>query len=534
MKTNITKIFVGMLCAANLFTTTSCIDETFPTRSATEEQLASSSKATEALLWAIPAYVNKWNSYVGTHYDWGYGSIMRVRDVMTGDIAVAYSGYDQYSYWQRNAYMGEDYIFSQFVWNYYYKFVQTHNNLINAINPETATAQQTGMLGVAQAYRALAYLDMAQMFEFLPNDKVASINAAGNDVLNLTVPIVRETTTEEDARYNPRATREEMFAFILDDLNNAEQNIVYLEETSKTLPHLDAVYGLKARLYMWIGDYANAKKYARLAIDNATAGVMTEADCTSTTDGFNQINKWMWGSQLVKEDDNVQTGICNWASFQSNEALYGYAAAGPMNMISASMYNRLNDTDFRKTMFKAPAGHTLSGKEKFINNAWGAQLPAYAALKFRPAQGNVEDYTVGSATAFPIMRVEEMYFIEAEAAEHLVAGEGVALLETFMVANRDASYKFPAGMDAVDEIVFQKRVELWGEGLAFYDIKRLNMSVTRGYQGTNFDSSRSFNTNGRPAWMNFCIVRTEKQNNKALVGYENPDPSGVYTPWTEE
>lgn len=53
-------------------------------------------------------------------------------------------------------------------------------------------------------------------------------------------------------------------------------------------------------------------------------------------------------------------------------------------------------------------------------------------------------------------------------------------------------------------------MELWGEGQSFFDIKRLNDSVNRDYQGTNFYSSAAFNTNGRPAWMNICIVQTEK------------------------
>ena len=535
MKTNINKLFTGMFCAASLFTTTSCIDETFPTDVVTEAQIGSSLKATEALLWAIPAYVNN-HATIGSdrHWDWGYGSIMHVRDVMTGDMSVVSSGYDWYSSWAECSYLGEDYIYGQFIWNYYWKFVQTQNNLISAVNPATANEAQLGMLGAAQAYRALAYLDMAQMFEFLPNDKTSAITPKGNDVTNLTVPIVREGMSEESARNNPRVHRDDMAAFILEDLNNAEQNIVYLEEATKTLPHLDAVYGLKARLYLWIGDYANAKKYARLAIDNASAGVMTETDCRDKNTGFNQISKWMWGSQLVAEDATVKTGIVNWASWMCNEAQYGYAAAEPFTMIDASMYNRLNNTDFRKKMFKAPAGHELSGQEIYISDAFAANFPAYTAIKFRPNAGNVEEYTVGSATAFPIMRVEEMYFIEAEAAEHLVAGEGAALLESFMTTYRDPEYKCPTGMDVVEEIVFNKRVELWGEGLAFYDIKRLNMSVTRGYNGTNFDAARAFNTSGRPAWMNICIVKTEKNNNKALVGYENPDPSGVYTPWSAE
>ena len=39
--------------------------------SATDEQLTSSSKATEALLWAMPAFVNDYKTWNAGDYDWG-------------------------------------------------------------------------------------------------------------------------------------------------------------------------------------------------------------------------------------------------------------------------------------------------------------------------------------------------------------------------------------------------------------------------------------------------------------------------------
>ena len=215
----------------------------------------------------------------------------------------------------------------------------------------------------------------------------------------------------------------------------------------------------------------------------------------------------------------------------SPEAQFGYNCAGATAMIDAAMYERISNNDFRKLMFKAPAGHTLENRVDYIVDSYAADaFPVYTAIKFRPNDGNAEDYKVGAAAAYPLMRLEEMYFIEAEAAEHLNAGEGIALLKEFMTKHRDSSYTFNANADAIEEIVFQKRVELWGEGQTFFDIKRLNMSVTRGYEGTNADPQRRFNTDGRPAWMNICIVITAKKENTAIEGYENPDPSGLYDP----
>ena len=172
----------------------------------------------------------------------------------------------------------------------------------------------------------------------------------------------------------------------------------------------------------------------------------------------------------------------------------------------------------------------------YLSSTYKSVLPEYASLKFRPGNGNEEDFTVGSACAYPIMRVEEMYFIEAEAAAHQNPSQGKQLVEAFMKQNRDPEYVCNATTaDAVvEEIVFQKRVELWGEGQTFFDIKRLNYSVTRGYVGTNVtDELARLNTNGRPGWMNWVIIQVEGENNEALVGMNNPDPSDKYTPWVE-
>jgi hypothetical protein len=126
-----------------------------------------------------------------------------------------------------------------------------------------------------------------------------------------------------------------------------------------------------------------------------------------------------------------------------------------------------------------------------------------------------------------------MYFIEAEAAAHQNASQGQQLINAFMKQYRDPNYNTTLTGDAlIEEIVFQKRVELVGEGQSFFDIKRLNYPVTRGYEGSNFIPTAQFNTTTRPAWMNLVMVRTEKNNNPAVDGWNNPDPSDVYPVWT--
>lgn len=529
-------IYVAGLLTMSLTSLTGCIDETEPTSYATQNQVQQSSSAAEALLSAMPAYFNTiWSE--DRHWSFGYGALMHIRDVQTGDLLKSSDSYNQFENWGQNKYQGDKYIYPQFIWNFYYGFINTANNMISGVNADNATDTQLGYLGAGYAFRAMLYLDLARSFEFLPNDKTSAINSYGHDVTGLTVPIIKAGMSQDSARSNPRVDHKTMAAFILGDLDNAEKYIVHLTNTNgKTLPNLACVYGLKARLYMWNEDYANAEKYARLAINESHLSPMTETQALNTKTGFNVVDPWMWGAQQTSENRTVTSGIINWTSFVSDESSFGYCGTGTgtYNEIDKNMYDRISNNDWRKLWFKAPKGTALDGKNLYVSDANGAIFPAYTSLKFRPGKGNSDDPNTGAATAYPIMRVEEMYFIEAEAAAHQDANKGKQLLEEFMKKYRNPSYtcKATSQADIIEEIVFQKRVELFGEGQTFFDIKRLNYSVTRGYAGTNWRDVQRFNTNGRPAWMNYCIVKTEGNNNKAVTEYNNPDPSDTYTPWT--
>ncbi len=539
------KIYNKFLSAAIFFvgatTLTGCIDETEPTDVATVDQIAQSSAATEAIALAMPAYFNHTtDSWIDMgHCYFGYPAIMHIRDIMTGDACHNQSSYSHWRAWEENFYLGQDGSRAQYVWNFYYGFIQSANNTIGAVpDEEGAIASVLGYKGAGYAFRALAYLDLAQMYEWLPNDQTSSTNADGNNIAGLTVPIVTESMSEADARENPRASHDDMAAFILSDLDNAERLIPNLTNTNgNTLPTLAAVYGLKARYYLWLENYSKAQEYARKAINETSTNVLTQAQALDPIAGFNTASQFMWASQLTKEDRAVTSGIINWASWLTNQTTFGYTggATGLYVEIDRNLYDRIGDTDWRKLEFKGPDGSPLNSQISYLNASDANDLPAYASVKFRPGQGNTSDYATGASVAIPIMRVEEMYFIEAEAAAHQNAAQGLELLTSFMQNYRNPQYSTKAATvdEVVDEIIAQKRIELWCEGVVFFDFKRLNMSVTRGYAGSNHYDLTRFNTNGRPAWMNFVIVQTEGNNNSAVKGYNNPDPSDAYTPVTE-
>jgi starch-binding outer membrane protein, SusD/RagB family len=101
-------------------------------------------------------------------------------------------------------------------------------------------------------------------------------------------------------------------------------------------------------------------------------------------------------------------------------------------------------------------------------------------IKFMQRKFTVKDPQM-SIGDVPLMRASEMYLIEAEAYAH-IGNNGAAAQALYTLAHqRDASYKLSTntGAKLLDEILTQRRIELWGEGFRFYDLKRLNLTLDR-------------------------------------------------------
>lgn len=564
MKMKYKALFVAAMTTP-LLLTTSCIEEAIPTSGVIQSQISDSQEYVRALIYGMPGSLNMYGvTGSGNHFEFGNPAVMHARDVMTADMTVDYAGgYDWFASWS-SVTIGLDALYTcpAFVWFQFSNEVLSANLALNAIDPETTDEEMQWYRGIAYAFRAAVYLDWARMFEFLPamyDGALTTTDSNGNSIVGLTVPKVIETTTDEEAANNPRLPHNEMVAFIKSDLDKALELMQTGEgytrsgTDDKILPDIAVVYGLLARLYLWDATYTEeglayanetesaaqlyqqAETYARMAITESEATPMTEEEALSTSTGFNNIavSSWMWGQNLVSEDDVVRTSIVNWTSFMCNEAQFGYAGgAGAFVSIDALLYSNINDYDFRKLLFVAPAGTPLSGSESYVDAEYAEQnFDSYYSLKFRPGSGDAINYDPGAVVAIPLMRVEEMYLIEAEAAAHRSPADGIEKLGSFMRTYRYPTYRsYVSSLDDVlEEILQQKRVELWGEGQTYFDVKRLNLSVIRAYNGSNFTYGlNTYNTEGRPAWMNMVIPQGELNNN-AGINSNNPSPVNANT-----
>ena len=555
---NIYKFLMMVFAAAVL--TTGCIKETFPTDGATQDQISESDTALESMVGAIAVNMAYPYSAFGSGnnygFDFGYPGLMCALDACTGDVICTAgdeaAGYDWFWYWERGTMMGPTMGLCDFPWNTYFSFMKSCNDVVGMVDmsKELSSAEKYA-LGAAKAFRATFYLDMARQYEALEVTDEACKKYDISAVKELTVPVITEATTEADARNNPRLKRERIFEWILGELDDAEELLKGLS-VKKTTPSLAVVYGLKARAYLWLGQFNNsyksvktgqvayqeAAKYARLAITESKATIMTENEWLNPTTGFNSANNaWLW--YLPQTAEGI-TNLVNFVAWRSGEATWGYGGKFVFEGVTNNFYKRMSENDWRRKAFVGESPAAWYKQHGNLTNlseeAFLASVPAYANMKFHPANGNIVSYTIGNVTDVPLMRVEEMYLIEAEATAQVDVEAGKNLLVAFM-AHRDPKYStegLVSSVEAVvDEIIWQKRVELWGEGVLFYDFKRLGLGINNGYAGTNVPTDSRVNVKGVAPWWNFCIPEEETYQNQALVGKNNPNPDGLIKLWKE-
>lgn len=562
---------------------TGCLKEAFPESSEqTAEQIKNADKA--AIASAIPAYMTTNTS----DYNWdvGFAGFGHWRDAMSADLPIYDTGYDYFYYYNVQQYIG-NYSLQTVVWRRYYYLLQKCNSVISvsSTDPESKDALYMGM---ALTYRAWAYFDMIRTYEY-KSTGVERLDqyAETNGLYGLTVPLVTEYTTEEDARNLPRAPFQQMYRYIMNDLNLAEKLLANTPAVSaKDMVSRGVVYGMKARLWLEMGSrfanhaedlalqisaeneeeyaaldrlditsaddcFANAAAYARKAINEGVYTPLTQTQWYDPVNGFNTPAA-SWMLCIIINTNNSLAKNTNWrsmVSFLSPEATYGvsYIDYAAYRMIDARLYSEMDKNDWRRDTWIDPndvanesAFNSKYAKATSLDYSTWKKYAAYTGFKFHPGQGAVSVSTTGNAISIPLMRIEEMYLIEAEALAHSQgAGAGKQALETFMNTYRmkeGTRYTCKASsLDGVVDAVFrQKRIELWGEGLILWDYRRLEKAIERGYPGTNHPATYRYNSYaGKVApWTTFYIPDRVNQLNPACK--LNPDASdAIPTLWKE-
>jgi hypothetical protein len=528
------KKIISMLAMAVLAVTamSSCIDDAEVTAyltPAAKDQIAADDpdKAFAAAVAGIYSDVQSYvyadvkHNYFG-HMSFGYlCSLMGNDMIMTGRYAMSLYHY-LLDYWQEN------YDPTSNRWREYYRHVDSANKMIESIADDEENPEVLKYKAVALALRGFGYLHLSYLYG-LPyymgaDDTVWGKGEKYDNANTPCVPIVTDEITGDQ----PRATVGAVSDLIVDDLETAYNMFKEFGMVKTANPgDIDGCVAAQylARAYMIRHDWENAAKYAQVVIDNYSILKGRDQICQ----GFSSINlpDVVWGCDITA--DNTGT----YMSFFSQMDMFGdgYAGIGVWRAAFRPLVERISNTDIRLDwFFDAARNGDKIAAEFGLSKYWAAgawPYVNYESLKFIgagranviPGTGYGEGWHLGD---YIYLRSEEAHFIKAEALAHMGDANAVKVLNDFMVT-RDPkySYTFTDKAALIEEIIFQKRVEFWGEGMEYLDNRRLNIPVDRTKETwgnkTNHMSGAQLYASQDDRNFLYQLPQTEIDNNSALT-----------------
>ena len=452
--------------------------------------------------------------------DWGFGMAAFSLDLEGADMFMEASGYNWFSvcgyYTSRNADYANPYI--RYVIPY--RHIGIANEVIAAFPAGTEDPVAINQIAQARAIRAFDYMALAPYFQF--NYQTAKDQPC--------IPILKDGV---DYANNPRATVGEVWDYIMEDLNYAVEHLT-AARSSKDQINLNVAYGLRARANLFMGNYAAAASDAEKAMEGYAPATMAEISVPAFCN-LKESN-WIWGINVTTELAAIYpyATSSSWVCAFSGD---GYAPACQIvPRINSLLYNKISATDVRRNWWldenlHSPNWANLTWTDsKTGNSATGDKIATFtiddvkmemlplANIKFGMKSGVG---SVNNDNDWPLMRVEEMILIQAEGlAKSGNEAQARTLLESFVKTYRDPAYSAgDRGLSLADEIWFQRRVELWGEGFFMFDAKRLSKPVVRthGAGTTNEPDAFAFNISPDDGWLNLRFPQTEMDNNIGIV-----------------
>ncbi|MDR0413461.1 MAG: RagB/SusD family nutrient uptake outer membrane protein [Dysgonamonadaceae bacterium] len=494
----------------------------------TEDQKNAAIEANPGLLAADIAAMNaNMIAYCGilgpsAHNDFGYAAACLYMDSNGADMPAANLGYNWFS--PNSNYSDRVYTSTRttFMWNLFYKQIASANIVLSSVDPETENPTLRGYMGQALAVRAFDYLHLAQLFQF---------TYKGHEQAKC-VPIVTEKTTAEEAANNPRATVEDVYKLIIDDLNKSIGLLDGFKRLDKGYIDQSVAYGLRARANLVMNNWAAAANDAdsALILSGAVPYTLAQASAPAFYDA-NDRNV-LWANIITENNDIVLSGIINMPSHLCTFYTDGYIGVGVWKKINKPLYDRISAGDIRKqwwlnenlqsTLVSAPV-YDEWRKTATAESDFGA----YTNVKFGADGGTGGLYNQTPAQDWFLMRAEELILIRAEGlALSSNPAAAKALLEEFVNKNRmvnGSGYVAPSGPDALqEEIWLQRRIELWGEGFSFFDIMRLKKPVTRVENGvTSFPDAWQFNIPAEAPILRWLVPKSEIEANAGIREEDN-------------
>ncbi|MBP2284326.1 hypothetical protein H4V97_002644 [Flavobacterium sp. CG_23.5] len=454
MKSNYIKL---IFCTISIVMLASCSDDFLDKKPTEFVDSDAATKTTANLMTTLNGiHRSLYIQYDGLQNQGGIGGIMQQTDIVGEDIVFPVTNGWFLTVYNWSGLNNENSGDVLYPYRTYYRIIRNANTIINAVDNATGSVAEKNIVkGQALLYRAFCHFQLVQIYG------KRYVNGATNSQPG--VPIILTVGSDNF----PRSTVEEVYTQINKDLDEANTLLIGYVKPNNSHLNLKVAQGLKARVALTQGQWAVAADYANKARTGLSLMSIPEYGA-----GFNDYTnkEWMWGSHI----NEVQTlYFANFGAYMSRNFSSTVIRTCP-KAINSKLYNLIPSTDVRSTIF------SKTGQHPNITLVAAASKYPYTSQKFLAIS------TGDSRCDVPYMRTAEMYLIEAEAKARLGQADATTVLFSF-VKSRNPSYVLSAntGQALVDEILLQRRIELWGEGFRFFDLKRTNSPLDR--TGANHD-----------------------------------------------
>lgn len=344
------------------------------------------------------------------------------------------------------------------IWDNGYSAINRANGVISKIpalqaNTAADVTEKNRILGEALAIRGMVHFDMLRVF---------ASRFQGNGG-GLGIPYITEVL--KPSAKPSRNTIQEVLDNVLADLNAAEGLVTAnFTATNRIFITKPAVLALKARYYLYKGEFANALAAANAAITATTAAPNSIALSTGTT--YRDI----------------------WSDVSFGEVIFKIKFVQGQGSLGGDYWGEQNDTNFF-----TPTVDLLSlygSNDTRSTNFFGTAASGNTVIKHRgPAPTPSTDF---GRSDIKWLRLSELYLIRAEASietgDEATAKTAIHDIRTARItgydrnnaSNVDATTLNSTSGNALRELLrTERRKELCFEGHRFLDLKRQNLNMVR-------------------------------------------------------
>ncbi|WP_461534034.1 RagB/SusD family nutrient uptake outer membrane protein [Sinomicrobium sp.] len=345
-------------------------------------------------------------------------------------------------------------------WQLAYEAITAANEILEALEDfEGSQEWKDGIAGQLYFLRALYYHNLARIYGYDPT----AIGATNRGTVPLVLTSIK---TYSEIVPTPRATQEEMYAQLYEDLEKAYE---LLQGTPTSAgPHFATSGGaaaLMTRVALYNGDYPTVIEWADKAIESGVARFSTHDSYIS--DWRAETHPESLFEVEFKVDQNI--GITNSirSAFTTRVNEEGTVQNGNGDaVVSDQLFELYEDDDVRKQLIMKGLGTASDANEmtKFFSRGGAPNLD------------NV-----------PVIRLSEVYLNRAEAYAKVGGMEAEAIADVNLIRERAGLTPVTGLVEELllDEIAKQRKLELAFEGHSWFDYKRLGQDIEKP-NGTTF------------------------------------------------